>query len=489
METLASKITSTVNKFSPKTRANLLAARKTAVKLRRAGFEAYLIGGAVRDILLGKEPKDFDLVSNITPEGVRKLEDLAHVSHSDAAESFGITRVKERVAIDRKQYEFIIEVATYRKDLEAHLGRRLTKVKFTNLKEDVKRRDITINALALDPLDNSLIDYVDGIKDLNKKIIRFIGAPSKRINEDPLRILRAIRFKNQLGFIYHHDTASAITDYVRQHQLLNEVSVDRVRDELTRMLVDSSRKTALTDLGKFGLLKQLIPELEAMKTTVQPAVFHAEGTVWSHTLLAMDYLKGRPSPRLAWGVLLHDVAKPITISQPQNAQDRIRFNRHSEVGAELAAKILKRFNFSKRTINDISWMIRYHLGIDDLPRMRPAKRAAIFSHPAFEDLFKLHEADAHAAWALKNNGKIDTGPADFSELKSLWQAYKYDQSHPPKTLKQELGIDGNWLKRNFNFKSPRQLGRVLEELKYRFAEGEIRSKDDARQIVRQLLSR
>ena len=436
------------------------AAKAAAEILVNHGFDAYIIGGAVRDLQLGRRPKDFDLVTNAAPEQISQLTEFKRSAYKDTAQAFGVTRVK----FDYQGAETGLEIATFRKDIDPHLGRRATKVEYATLEEDVERRDFTVNALALNPATGKVVDYVGGLADLRDKLIRFIGDPADRIAEDPLRLMRAIRFKNQLGFEYEPQTAEAIAEAVRRGAV-QTIAVDRLRDELTSLLVHSSRRQAVADLDRFGILEQVLPEVTAGKSTAQPPQFHAEGTVWQHELLILDYLPHHPSRRLAWAALLHDIGKAATITLPNTTEERIRFDRHYTVGAELARSILKRLKFSNRDINDITWMVHYHMAIDDLPQMRPGHRRQMLGHPAFEDLLELHRADAAASW--RPNEPHGQKPA-FEAIERLWHEY---QSTAPElrqpSLKRDLGIDGHWLTANFGGEfvlTGPLIGAVLQEL-------------------------
>ena len=452
---------------------------KVSNHLRKAGFEAYIVGGAVRDLVLNRHPKDFDLATNATPEQIQKVKGLEKAVYPDTAQAYGVTRLK----IDGSE----LEIATFRKDIDPHLGRKQTKVEFVTLDEDLLRRDFTVNALAIDPISGKLVDHVGGLEDIKSELIRFIGDPNARIQEDPLRLLRAIRFKNSLDFEYEDETTQAIIDAVK-NGMVNDIATDRLRIELSRMLVHQSRVNALKDLDKFGILKLVLPEVTAGKGVEQPPQFHAEGDVWTHQLLAMDALPPYPSRQLAWATLLHDIGKPATLSLPKNKSDRIHFDKHYSIGADMAKQILSRLKFSKKEIENIMWMIHYHLSIDDLPNMTRSHQIKMLSHPAFSDLFELHKADATASWS---KGRRQQTP-DFPVLEELWQDY---QSKSPEervpSLKRDLGIDGNWLLKEFgkefDLKSNARLGELLKQLEEIYKNQGISDKKYYRDKAKQLL--
>lgn len=404
------------------------------------GFDAYIVGGAVRDMYLGRSPKDFDVATNATPHQLMELSEFARSRYKDTAQAYGVTRI--RFTQGDQQVE--MEVATFRRDVDAHKGRKQTKVTYAELEEDVLRRDFTINALAFDPRTEQIIDYVGGLEDLDAGVVRFIGDPGVRIREDPLRVLRAIRFKNQLGFTYDAATAAAIHQAVAQG-VIERIAIDRVRSELTRMFIHSSRRQAMEDLAEFDIMGRILPEVMAGRGVPQPYEFHAEGDVWQHELLIMDYLPARPSSRLAWAALLHDIGKVPTYT-PATPGDRIRFNRHYAVGAEMAKTMLRRLRFSNRETSDIYWMIYHHMAVDDIVQMRPSHRRRMFEHPAFGDLLALHRADAAASW---RPGEPHDAP-DFTEIDALWRDYQAHRTeHGQPSLKGDLGIDGHWLRRKF----------------------------------------
>lgn len=432
----------------------------TAQVISSHGFEAFIVGGAVRDLLLGKEPKDIDLVTNARPEQIIALPQFKKAIYKDPAQAYGVTRV----IITRNDHKHELEIATFRKDIEPHKGRKGTRVEYATLEDDLLRRDISINALALDIETNFVIDYAGGIDDLESRTIRFIGDPYERIREDPLRIMRAIRFKNHLEFQYDHETAEAIMRAVKSGYI-EQIATDRLRDELSLLLVHPKRRQTIIELDQFGILDRILPEVTAGKKVKQPPQYHAEGNVWNHELLIMDYLPSHPSRRLAWASLLHDIGKGPTAHHPAGS-DRIRFDRHYAVGAEMAKTIMRRLNFSKHDTEDIVWMIYNHMAIDDLPSMRPSSRQKMLGHPAFEDLLELHRADAAASW---RPGKPQGHKPHFRAIEKLWHDYRSlspEKQQP--SLKNDLGIDGSWLikhfSQDFNLSEGPIVGKILAEL-------------------------
>jgi poly(A) polymerase len=465
----------------------LTGAHTAALCLNAAGFEAYIIGGAVRDMLLERTPKDFDLVTDATPDQVTSIPDFKRPRYIDTSQAYGVTRVRVPVSLETGDSQDVeLEIATYRRDVAAHLGRTRTKVEFAHLEDDAGRRDFTVNALALDPATYQLIDIIDGLSDLEHRLLRFIGEPATRVQEDPLRVLRAIRLKNQLTFDYEEATYQALEQAI-QREALDDIAPDRIRFELTYMLAHKRRLSALGDLDGLGALEMLLPEVTAQKGVRQPETIHAEGDVWQHCLLTMQYLPNIISPRLAWAALLHDVGKVTTARSAEDTGDRIRFDRHYEAGAEIARQVLRRIGFGKRFRNEVAWMVRHHLAIDDLPRMRPGRAKHMMSHPAFADLLQLHKADAHAAWSTDTSGAVDTGPADFSQLEQMWAQFQREQHQHPPSLKHDLGIDGNWLLQNFGLSRGPHIGEILTALEEKYLDDEIITAEDAQAAVRDYL--
>lgn len=343
--------------------------------LQNAGHKAYFAGGCVRDMLMGREPKDFDIATSALPEQIEKLfKDTYPVG-----KSFGVIHVNE------DGYTF--EIATFRSDSGTSDGRRPDAVIFTHAADDALRRDFTINGLFYDPVADEIHDFVGGQDDIKNKLVRFIGDPHERIKEDHLRILRAIRFKNTLGFSYHPDTYAAIKKHA---PLADKVSWERVRDELNKIIMAHSAPVAFEDMQDTGVLPFVLPELEACKGMAQPPEFHHEGDVWTHLMQALSALPESASLVDHWAVILHDIGKPETFK----IAERIRFDRHSEVSAELAERILRRLCFARKDIDIITWAVRHHFMMHQLLDMPIGKQRQWFLDPRFPTLMNLFYADA-----------------------------------------------------------------------------------------------
>jgi poly(A) polymerase len=363
--------------------------------LRGAGHQAYLAGGCVRDLLLGRVPADYDVAASATPGIVLDMfpRTFAVGAH------FGVVLV----APEEEDAHFVTEVATFRSDGAYADGRHPDAVRYTTSpEEDVKRRDFTINGLLLDPLaaqENSsygespagLLDYVGGVADLRAGIIRAIGHPEQRFEEDHLRMLRAVRFAARFGFELEAETLRSICSLASR---IGVVSCERVRDELTRMLTEGHARRAFELLDETSLLNEVLPEIGRMKGVAQPAQYHPEGDVWTHTLMLLEQLEPGCSMTLAWGALLHDVGKPPTF---RAAPDRIRFDGHVEVGVAMGADICRRFRFSNDETRQILALIENHMRFADTERMKTSTLKRFFRLENFEEHLALHRMDCMAA--------------------------------------------------------------------------------------------
>ncbi len=356
--------------------------------LRGAGHEAFLVGGCVRDLLLGREPKDWDIATDARPERVESL----FPKTLPIGKAFGII-----VVVPASGHA--VEVATYRADSSYADGRRPEGVTFTNAREDALRRDFTINALFLDPQTGEIRDETGGRADLDARRIRAIGDPRLRFAEDHLRMLRAVRFAATLGFAIEPATFAAIQELAPN---IRAISAERIRDELFRLLLESPRAgQGIVLLRDAGLLKEILPEIEAMAGVEQPPEFHPEGDVFTHTVLMLDAMDPGRSLRLALGVLLHDVGKPPTaqFATLADGTQRWRFESHAPVGAEMARAILERLRAPTALTDDVAALVGNHMRLSDAPRMRSAKLRRLIGAPTFEDDLELHRLDCVSSHA------------------------------------------------------------------------------------------
>jgi poly(A) polymerase len=352
--------------------------------LRQHGHQAYLVGGCVRDLLLQREPVDYDVSTDATPHEVMHIFPETYA----VGAQFGVVLVPVGDAGGNT-----VEVATFRNDIGYSDGRHPDQVRFSkSAREDVERRDFTINGLLLDPLSNDeVLDFVGGRQDLEDGIIRTIGPPEVRFAEDKLRMLRAVRFAARFGYIIEPKTFSAIQQLASG---INQVSRERVRDELTKMLTEGHAREAFLLLDKAGLLGEVLPEICAMKGIQQPPEFHPEGDVFVHTLLLLQGLPHPCPPTLAWGALLHDVGKPPTF---RVAPDRIRFDNHVDVGVKMAEEICRRLRFSNTDSEQILALVANHMRFADVPRMKDSTFKKFVRMSQFEEHIALHRLDCQAS--------------------------------------------------------------------------------------------
>jgi poly(A) polymerase len=355
-----------------------LADRICAV-LREAGHQAYLVGGCVRDLLLSREPQDYDVATDATPERVQEL----FPGSLSVGAQFGVIVVVEE--------SIQVEVTTFRSDMGYSDGRHPDQVVYTSsAKEDVRRRDFTINALLLDPRTGEVLDFVGGRADLHAGLIRAIGNAEDRFREDKLRMVRGVRFAARFGYEIEPETRAGI---VRLASSIREVSAERLRDELTKILTEGAARRGFELLDDTGLLQVLLPEISAMKGVEQPPQFHPEGDVWTHTLLMIERLPAGCSATLAWGVLLHDVGKPPTFTPPSGPGERIRFDHHVEVGTRMAEEICRRLRFSGDDMTQVAALVANHLRFKDAAAMRPATLKRFVRLDRFDEHLELHRLD------------------------------------------------------------------------------------------------
>lgn len=372
-------------------------ARTIMATLRNSGYQAYLVGGCVRDLLLGSHPKDFDVTTDAPPDRIIQL----FPNSGQVGAHFGVVLVRDGGAQ--------VEVATFRSDRDYTDGRHPASVRFeSDPREDVLRRDFTINGLMMDPDSGQVLDYVGGKADLKRRMIRAIGDPELRFREDHLRLLRAVRFAARLGFTIDPATMAAIRAH---HALIQKVSAERIREELERILTEGGARRGFELLDDTGLLNDILPEIAAMKGVAQPPEFHPEGDVWVHTLLLLEKLD-RASPTLAWGALLHDVGKPGTF----RVAERIRFDGHVEEGVRLARAIFSRLRFSRDDAEQVEALIGHHMQFKDVHHMRESTLKRFLRLPKFEEHLELHRLDC-----LSSSGRLENYELARAKLEEFGQ--------------------------------------------------------------------
>ncbi len=360
-------------------------------RLRDAGFEALFAGGCVRDRLLARECHDIDIATSAKPADVQRLFPRTYA----VGEAFGVICVLLG--------DTTFQVATFRADGAYIDGRHPETVRFSSAQEDAFRRDFTINGLFYDPLTDSVIDHVGGQADLQSRLLRAIGNPDERFREDRLRLLRAVRFATVLDFEIDPETLRAIRDHATA---IREVSPERIREELIRILLHPRRVCGFDLLAETGLLHAIIPEMTALQGCTQPPQFHPEGDVWIHTRLMLSLLPAQVTIPLVLGVLLHDIAKPLTRSVDPDG--RIRFSGHEKIGAEMTEDILTRLRFPRADIDATVSAVANHMSFKDVRNMRPSTLRRFMARQGFEDELELHRVDCSGSHGMLDNHRFLT---------------------------------------------------------------------------------
>ncbi len=412
----------------------------------------------MRDQLMGHEPKDYDLATSARPDEVQAL-----FPKSDAVgEHFGVIIVKG----SRGSGE-MIEVATFRTDGSYNDGRRPESVEFSSPEEDAQRRDFTINGLFQDPITEEIIDHVGGQKDLEAKVLRAIGEPEKRFEEDALRLLRAVRFAVRTGFEIEPETMAALKKCA---SLLAQISPERIRDEFSKIIVAKDRARGLDLLVKTGLIEIFLPEVLELIGCEQPPQWHPEGDVYVHTRIALSLLEDPPL-HLALAVLLHDIAKPPTQTFDEEA-GRIRFNGHDKLGAKMAKEILRRLRYPNQTIEEVSFMVSRHMTFMHVQDMRTAKLKHFMAADSFPMEIELHRVDCDSSNGFRDN-------YDFIHRKKEEFA---NEPLIPKPL-----MDGRDLMDDFDLSPGPQIGEILRAVQTEQLEGRLSDKEAAYVFVRESL--
>jgi poly(A) polymerase len=421
--------------------------------LRRSGFQALLVGGCVRDLLLGCEPADYDVTTDATPGQVMKLfpESVA------VGAQFGV------IVVPRNGLK--VEVATFRSDVSYSDGRHPDSVVFSKTpQEDVQRRDFTINGLLMRHDTGEVLDFVGGQADLKAGIIRAIGEPSRRFTEDKLRMMRAVRFAARFGFTIDSVTFEAIRSLATE---IHQVSAERLRDELTKLLTEGAARRGFELLEETGLLRQVLPEIAAMKGVEQPPQYHPEGDVWIHTRMMLEGLPKGASPTLAWGVLLHDVGKPPTFQAASETGDRIRFNHHVEVGVRMAEAICKRLRFSNEDTEQILALVDNHMKFGAVEEMRASTLKKFVRLPHFEEHLALHHLDC-----LFSHRRVEA----YEFVK------RFLAETPPEQVRPERLLTGDDLQ-TLGFRPGPIFTQILGTLEDAQLEGQVRTRDEAKAFV------
>src|SRR5580693_8565472 len=444
--------------------------------LREHGHKAYLVGGCVRDLLLRREPADYDITTDATPDQVMRIFPDTYA----VGAQFGVVLVPqptprwdaagmpESPLRDATGYvspnAHVVEVATFRSDIGYSDGRHPDQVRFSKEPfEDVERRDFTINGLLLDPITNEVLDFVGGREDIEAGIVRTIGDPERRFAEDKLRMLRAVRFAARFGYAIEPATFAAMQKLDEQIEV---VSRERVRDELTKLLTEGQARRAFLLLDESGLLKEVLPEISAMKGVEQPPEFHPEGDVFVHTLLLLENLPRPCPPTLAWGALLHDVGKPATF---RVAPDRIRFDDHVDVGVKIAEEICERLRFSNHDAAQVFALVDNHMRFGHATRMKESTLKKFFRLPSFDQHLALHRADS-----LASHGNLSTYELIRTKLAEI----------PPEKIRPAALVTGDDLIAAGYAPGPR-FREILEAVEDAQLDGRLLSRDMALEFVKQ----
>jgi putative nucleotidyltransferase with HDIG domain len=422
--------------------------------LQRNGHQALLVGGCVRDLLMGQEAADYDVTTDATPESVLSL----------FPEGIGVGAQFGVVLVPRDGLK--VEVATFRSDVGYSDGRHPDRVVYsTTPQQDVQRRDFTINGLLMRHDTGEVLDFVGGQADLRAGILRAIGEPSRRFAEDKLRMLRGVRFAARFGFPIEPATLAAIRRHARE---IGQVSAERVRDELTKLLTEGAARRGFELLEDTGLLPQLLPEIAAMKGVDQPPQFHPEGDVWIHTRIMLEQLPARSAATLAWGVLLHDVGKPPTFKSAEETGDRIRFDGHVEVGVRMAEEICRRLKFSNEDAEQIIALVANHMRFKDVEQMRTSTLKRFVRLPRFDEHLELHRLDC-----LSSHRKLE----------SYGFVQRFLAETPPQVVEPPRLITGNDLQEMGYIPGPRYT-EILRSVEDAQLEGRLDSKEGAVEYVR-----
>ena len=427
-------------------------AHKVAARLREYGHTAYFAGGCVRDMVRGLRPKDFDIATDARPETVQALFPRTY----SVGAHFGVVIVLED--------GFQFEVATFRSD-DAYIdGRHPSAVHFSSPEADAKRRDFTINGMFYDPVAGQLIDLVGGQVDIAAKLVRAIGDPDKRFSEDRLRMLRAVRFATVLDYQIDSETWRAL---LANAVSINQISAERIRDELVRIFSSPNRLRGWDLLDASGLMRAILPELDPMKGVLQPEQFHPEGDVFVHTRLMLSLLPESVSVPLVMAVLFHDIAKPVTARVDETG--RIRFNEHDRIGAEMTEAIMRRLRFSGVEIEATVEMVRQHMVFKDTPNMRVAKLKRFMARPTFNEELELHRVDCESSHRMLDN---------YEFLMRKREEFANEPIIPSPLLRGDDLIA-------LGLKPGPKFGEILQAVQTRQLEGRLRTADDALEWVKQ----
>jgi len=416
-------------------------------RLQRAGFAAFWVGGCVRDLLLGRDPGDYDIVTSALPEQVEKL----------FTRTVAVGRKFSVIVVVEGEHQF--QVATFRAEADYQDGRRPSQLIFGDAQADARRRDFTVNGLFYNPVQNQLRDWVGGEADLRAKWLRTIGLPGERFAEDHLRLLRAVRLAAQLDFQIEAGTFAAVQAAA---PMIRGISAERIREELSKLFCAPYAGRGLELLRQSGLLEHVLPELAATVTCEQSPDYHPEGTVFDHLKLMLEHLQPNANPSVPWAVLLHDVAKPVTASKDP-ATGSIHFYGHEKLGAEMAKEILERLRFPRKQTDEIVQAVLYHMQFKDALEMRQATLRRLLLRPTFPLELELHRLDC-----LGSHGRLDVYDFLVEQARLLQQR---PQIRPPLLKGHDLIALG--------MKPGPEMGALLAELREKQLADELKTPGEA----------
>lgn len=432
--------------------------------LQKNGFEAYFAGGSVRDMLMGKDPSDIDIATNALPEQIQNL----FKKTFPIGVHFGV------ILVHFEGHNF--EIATFRSDSGLSDGRRPAYVTFTTAQEDAQRRDFTINGLFYDPITQNIIDFVGGKSDIKKRVIRFIGTPHCRIEEDFLRILRAVRFKNRFGFDYAPETQKALHDHASG---ILEISKERILQEFHKMILHSSRSESLKDLFEFGIFRYILPEIEEMKNTQQPKDHHSEGDVFTHTLQVLSSMPENLPLELYWAAFFHDIGKAYT---KEYLEGMWTYHNHESVGARVTFEICTRLAFSTLSKKKICWLVENEKLFDAFDAMKLSTKLTYFDHQYFDDLLLLHKYDVLGSSPTGEKNR-ESKNMRLQMIAQIEEDLNYARQKKILPSYNAEFFSGKELIEEFGISQGKKIGEIKEILREMQLEGEITTKEAAREFI------
>jgi tRNA nucleotidyltransferase/poly(A) polymerase len=437
-------------------------ANEISLEFQKRGFLCFWVGGAVRDLLLGKKVEDIDLATNATPKEVKKILTEKRIRLYDVGEKFGTIG-----AITKRGN---IEITTFRMESVYSDNRHPDSVKYAQTpKVDSGRRDFTINALYFDPKTKEILDFHDGQKDLNHKTLRFIGSPEKRIKEDPLRLLRAVRFAANLNIKIAKKDLESIQ---KKSGEIKKVSSERIKKELDKIFSNQNYIQGALLLEKTKLLKALFPEVDNLRTVMQSADYHAEGNALNHTFNALRNCK-KYSLTLRYAVFFHDIGKKFTAKMGERkGREHISFHGHALKSAELFAGIAKRVRFTKKEKIEIQWLLKHHMDLVRLEEVNEKTLVKWAKNDAFGDLILLRMADSLGGTMTDSLGRVIA--KDISGLKKLYRNWKKLNELSRVNL-----VTGDDVMKILKIKPGKYVGVVLEKIKREQIFGRVKNKKEA----------